>query len=301
LAGFTTIRDLGTEGAGYADVGIKQAIDQRIVPGPRMLVTTRAIVATGTYAPRGLAPEWRFPQGAEEADAESLVRVVRDQIGKGADWIKIYADTAQGERGVRPTFSIDEINRIVETAKSAGVPVVAHAQGNEGMRRAALGGVETIEHGDRGDLEVFRLMAKKKVALCPTLAAGEAMSRYRGWNMRDPEPAALKSRRESFKEALEAGVTVVNGSDAGVFAHGDNARELELLVDYGLSPAQALQAATSTAAKVLHLDQKVGAVRAGLLADLIAVEGDPTREIGVLRKVRLVMKDGILYREPDGR
>src|SRR5919197_657646 len=205
LAGFTTIRDLGTEGAGYADVGIKQAIDQRIVPGPRMLVTTRAIVASGTYAPRGLAPEWRIPQGAEEADGETLARVVRDQIGKGADWIKIYADTAQGDRGVRPTFSIDEIKRIVETANSAGVPVVAHAQGKEGMRRAALGGGGRIEHGDRGDLEVFRLMAERKVALCPTLAAGEAMSRYRGWNLRDPEPAALKAKRSSFKEAIEAG------------------------------------------------------------------------------------------------
>src|SRR5262249_833923 len=159
----------------------------------------RAIVATGTYAPRGLAPEWRIPQGAEEADGENLVRVVRDQIGKGADWIKIYADTAQGDRGIRPTFSIDEIKQIVETAKPAGGPVAGQGQGKEGMRRAALAGVETIEHGDHGDLEVFRLMAEKKVALCPTLAAGEAMSRYRGWNMRDPEPAALKAKRTSFK------------------------------------------------------------------------------------------------------
>lgn len=295
LAGFTTIRDLGTEGAGYADVGIKQAIDQRIVPGPRMKVTTRAIVATGSYAPRGLAPEWRFPQGAEEADGESLVRVVRDQIGKGADWIKVYADTAQGDRGVRPAFSLDELTRLVETARSAGVPMVAHAQGKEGMRRATLAGVETIEHGDHGDPEVYRLMAEKKVALCPTLAAAEAMSRYRGWNMRDPEPAALKARRTSFKEAVEAGVTIVNGSDAGVFAHGDNARELELLVASGLTPAQALTAASSAAATALHLESKIGTVRTGLLADLVAVDGDPTRDIGALRKVKLVMKDGVLY------
>jgi imidazolonepropionase-like amidohydrolase len=169
------------------------------------------------------------------------------------------------------------------------------------MRRVTLAEVETIEHGDHGDLEVFRLMAEKKVALCPTLAAGEAMSRYRGWNIRDPEPAALKSRRAGFKEAIEAGVTIVNGSDAGVFAHGDNARQLELLVDYGLAPAQALKAATSDAAKALRLDRKIGTVRAGLLADLVAVEGDPTREIAALRKVRLVMKDGVLHREPTGR
>src|SRR5262245_23548577 len=297
LAGFTTIRDLGTEGAGYADVGIKQAIEQKIIPGPRMLVTTRAIVATGSYAPRGLAPEWRIPQGAEEADGDGLVRVVRDQIGKGADWIKIYADTAQGDRGIRPTFSVDEIKRIVETAKSAGVPVVAHAQGKEGMRRAAAAGVETIEHGDNGDVEVFRDMAKNNVALCPTLAAAEAMSRYRGWKMPDPEPLAIKAKRASFKDALEAGVTIVNGSDAGVFAHGDNAREIELMVDYGMKPAEALRSATSLAAKAMHMDQKVGSVRAGMYADLIAVEGDPTADVSMLRKVRLVIKNGVVYRE----
>jgi imidazolonepropionase-like amidohydrolase len=298
LAGFTTIRDLGTEGAGYADVGIKQAIDQRIVPGPRMKVTTRAIVATGSYGPKGFAPEWRIPQGAEEADGENLRRVVRDQIGKGADWIKVYADAWNPDRGGTPTFTLDELKLIVETARSAGVPVVAHSMTKEGMRRCALAGVETIEHGDNGDAEVFRLLAKHNVAFCPTLAASEAMSRYRGWNQCDPEPAALKSKRASFREAIEAGVTIVNGSDAGVFAHGDNARELELLVAYGLTPAQALTAATSAAAKALHLEAKIGTVRAGLLADLVVVDGDPTREIGALRKVKMVMKEGVLHREP---
>jgi imidazolonepropionase-like amidohydrolase len=300
LSGFTTIRDLGTEGAGYADVGLKQAVSQGIIPGPRMLVVTRAIVATGSYAPKGFAPEFDIPQGAEEADGvDSLIRVVRDQIGKGADWIKIYADTAMGGASVRPSFSLEELTRIVETARSVGVPVAAHATSKEGMRRAALAGVATIEHGDGGDAEVFKLMAERGVALCPTLTAFESSARYAGYRPgTDPEPARLKRARATFKIALEAGVTIANGSDMGVFAHGEGARELELLVDFGMKPLDALRASTSVAAKVLRLDDRLGAVKPGLRADLICVQGDPTQDIKALRQVKLVMKDGVLYREP---
>ncbi len=300
LSGFTTIRDLGTEGAGYADVGLKQAVEQGIVPGPRMLVVTRAIVATGSYAPKGFAPEWHIPQGAEEADGvDSLIRVVRDQIGRGADWIKVYADSAMGGAAVRPSFSQEELTRIVETARSVGVPVSAHATSKEGMRRATLAGVATIEHGNGGDEEVFKLMAERGVVFCPTLTAFEASARYAGYRPgTDPDPTRLRRARETFKKALAAGVTIANGSDMGVFAHGDGARELELLVEYGMKPSEALRASTSVAARTIAFDNRLGSIKPGLLADLAAVEGDPTRDIKALRQVKLVMKGGELYREP---
>ena len=295
-AGYTTIRDLGTEGAGYADVGLKQAIREGIIPGPRMLITTRAIVATGTYAPKGFSPEWTIPQGAEEADGQSLVRVVREQAGRGADWIKVYGDYRAGPNGeAMPTFSLEEMKLIVQTASSIGRPVVVHASTPEGMTRAVMAGAETIEHGDGGTAEVFKLMAERKVALCPTLAAGDATSQYGGWKKgTDPEPANIRRKRESFGRALAAGVTIAAGSDVGVFPHGDNARELELMVAYGMTPLAALASTTSVNARVMHLETQIGRVAQGLQADLVAVAGDPSKDISSVRRVQLVMKAGAI-------
>ena len=296
LAGFTSERDLGTEGAGYADVGLKAAIDQGIVPGPRLLVATRAIVALGAYGPKGFEPGVAIPQGAEEVSGvDQIIAAVRRQIAAGADWIKLYADYRwRADEDSRATLSLDEIKAAVAAAHDAGRLVAVHAATAEGMRRAIAAGVDTIEHGYGGTPEIFAAMAAKGIVLCSTLAASDATSRYRGWNGAEPAPLAVQTNRKSFVMAMNAGVPICMGGDVGVFAHGKDAREMELMVAAGMAPASVLIAATSGNARWLHLSDRLGSIRPGLLADLIAVEGDPTVDIGAVRHVQMVMKGGTM-------
>ena len=294
-AGFTTVRDLGTEGSMYDDVGLKQAIEKGIIPGPNMIVATRAIVATGSYGPKNLSYDLDFPKGAAEADGEdALIKEVRTQIGKGADLVKVYADYRWGpNRSPMPTFTVEELKRVVEIASSSGRQVVAHAGTLEGMRRAVLAGVSTIEHGDAGNQELFRMMKEKNIAFCPTLAAGDAIEQYNGWKKgKDPEPSSIREKKESFKEALAVGVTICMGGDVGVFPHGDNAREMEMMVEYGMKPMDVLRSATSVNADVFKINDKVGRIKSGLHADIILVEGNPVESISRVRKIKWVMKDG---------
>ncbi|RYU90681.1 amidohydrolase family protein [Mucilaginibacter terrigena] len=296
MAGFTTVRDLGTEGAAYDDVGLKTAINKGIVPGPRMLVATRAIVTTGAYGPKSNVAELHLLLGAEEADGvEGVSRVVRSQIGYGADVVKLYADYWATDEGATPTFTIDELKAAVAVASSRGRQVVVHSGSEEGMRRAIAAGVNTIEHGDGGTPELFRLMKTKGIALCPTLAAVEANDIYSGWKKGvDADPEDVKAKRTMFRDALAAGVTICMGGDVGVFTHGDNAREMLLMAEYGMKPVDVLRSATSVNAKVFEL-ATLGNIKPGFLADLIAVEGNPAEDIKAVKQVRLVIKDGVVY------
>jgi imidazolonepropionase-like amidohydrolase len=304
FSGFTLLRDLGTEGAGFSDLSIKRAIEEGLIPGPRLQVATKAIVATASYGPGplGFAENVPLPKGAQEASGVAeVIKAVREQAGAGADWIKVYADYGRGPGGKQvPTFSLEELRALVEEAHSAERPVAAHAMTAEGMRRAVLAGVDTIEHGYGGTEEVFRLMAKQKVAYLPTLTAAEAYAQYFDGYKPDqtPLPAELAQALSAFKLALASGVVIGLGSDVGVFAHGTNYRELEWMVRSGMTPTQALLAATAVNAKIVRMEEKLGRLQPEMFADLIAVAGDPITHIEAIRDVRFVMKNGVIYKRP---
>lgn len=295
-AGITTMRDLGSEGAGYLDVEIKTAIEKGVIPGPDLIVAGPAIVATGSYGPKGFHEGVTVPLGAEESDGANLVTTTRRQIGNGADFIKVYADYRWGLNGeAQPTFSEEEISTIVNTAASSGRVTVAHAATSEGIQRAVNAGVSTIEHGDGATTEDLRLMKAKGVALFPTLAAVESISSYRGWSKGiDSEPARVTQKKKVFQEALAMGVSIGFGGDVGVYTHGNNVLELELMVEYGMSELEALQVATAVNAQIMQLSDR-GLLKEGYRADIIAVQGDPTKAISNLRKVTFVMKNGEIF------
>jgi imidazolonepropionase-like amidohydrolase len=301
--GFTTIRDVETEGAGYGDVGIKRAVEEGIIPGPRMFVSTRAISTTGGYNLEGYAPEVVVPKGAQLIDGPVEARkAAREQLENGADWIKVYMThrswlDGAGNLQSQPTLTVEELKAIVDEVHGWGKKVACHAYTNPGMKRALDGGCDSIEHGLELDDAAVAQMVKQGTWLCPTIAA------YYGYWAPESTPEGKRDRKRaevhgpSFRRAVKAGVKIAFGTDVGGFSWNDPmAKEFPYMIQFGMTPMQAIQSATSRAAEMLGMKGQLGVIAPGALADVIAVSGDPLKDVKVLERVTFVMKDGKVFR-----
>jgi imidazolonepropionase-like amidohydrolase len=303
--GFTTIRDVETEGAGYADADVKKAINNGIIPGPRMQVATRALDVTGAYPLLGYAPNVPVPHGVQIVDgADEARKAVREQISHGADWIKVYSDRSYRVRedGVlddTPTFTPDELKAIVDEAHRQRHKVASHAMALQGVHNSVAAGVDSIEHGNYIADEDLKVMVARGIFYVPTIFVGVYVAEGRAAAGAPVWVKMLGIHEETFHRALKAGVKIAFGTDAGGFAWTVNpAKEFGYMVKWGMTPAQAIQSATSSAAELLGWSDQVGTIEAGKFADIIAVSGDPLKDVTVLEKVDFVMKGGNAMKRP---
>ena len=303
--GFTTIRDVETEGAGYADVDVKKAINNGVIPGPRMQVATRALDVTGAYPLLGYAPDVPVPHGVQVVDgADEARKAVREQIMYGADWIKVYSDRSYRARedGVLddiPTFTLDELRAIVDEAHRERHKVASHAMALNGVHNSVEAGVDTIEHGNYIADADLKTMAARGIYYVPTIFVGEYVAGGRAAEGAPVWVQMLKIHEGTFRRAMKAGVKIAFGTDAGGFDWKVNpAREFSSMVKFGMTPAQAIHSATVTASELLGMQDKIGTIEVGKWADIVAVPGDPLADATALEKVDFVMKGGVVYRKP---
>jgi imidazolonepropionase-like amidohydrolase len=302
--GFTTIRDVETEGAGYTDVDLKRAINNGVIPGPRMVVSTRAMSVTGGYGPSGYSPEVTFPKGVQIVDGvENARKAVREQIGNGADWIKVYADrsyfvTKDGSLSSVPTFTFEEMKAIVDETHRLRRKVAAHAMARPGLENALTAGVDSIEHGIAIPDDLLDVMAAKGIYLCPTVTVVEYVAPGRTAAGAPIWGKMLDYHRDTFRRALKKGVKIALGTDAGGFAWDEinQAKEFWHYTRLGMTPMQAILSGTRVAAEMLDMSDRVGTIEAGKLADIVAVPGNPLKDIAVMEKVSFVMKDGVVVK-----